>query len=438
MKKYFYDLAEKLTDCCEKNQVLLLEINAEDSQFIRFNNSLIRQAGAVKQAYLNIELIEGSRHVSESITLTGDLETDLDRCDIALSNIKASLPSSPEDPFLTYSTEVENSEQIGENKLPEIEAVTDAILNAGRDKDLVGIFAQGSISKGFANSLGQRNWFETYSFNFDWCFYVDKDKAIKCNYSDFAWDQKEFETKVQVATEQAEVLNQPAKTIDPGEYRVYLSPAALGEFVEMLNWGAFSLKEVKTKSTPLVRMTESGEMLSPKVTMLENTADGLSPNFTGSGYTKPDRVVLIENGKHKDSLVSPRSAAEFGVEVNAGVEAAQSFELEPGDIPSDEILEKLGTGIYCNTLWYLNYSDRPAGRITGMTRFATFWVENGKIVAPLNVMRFDETVYRALGENLIGLTKHQDFMPSCGTYAERSTASTRLPGALIDNFRFTL
>lgn len=40
-------------------------------------------------------------------------------------------------------------------------------------------------------------------------------------------------------------------------------------------------------------------------------------------------------------------------------------------------------------LWYLNFSDRPGGRITGMTRFASFWVEDGRIVAPLNVMRFD-------------------------------------------------
>ena len=38
---------------------------------------------------------------------------------------------------------------------------------------------------------------------------------------------------------------------------------------------------------------------------------------------------------------------------------------------------QLDTGIYVNNLWYLNYSDRPAGRITGMTRFATLWVEEG-------------------------------------------------------------
>ena len=32
--------------------------------------------------------------------------------------------------------------------------------------DMVGILASGSIIKGFANSLGQFNWHENYSFNF--------------------------------------------------------------------------------------------------------------------------------------------------------------------------------------------------------------------------------------------------------------------------------
>ena len=39
-----------------------------------------------------------------------------------------------------------------------------------------------------------------------------------------------------------------------------------------------------------------------------------------------------------------------------------------------------------------------------MTRFATFWVEDGKIVAPVDVLRFDDTLYRMLGENLEALT----------------------------------
>ena len=102
------------------------------------------------------------------------------------------------------------------------------------------------------------------------------------------------------------------------------------------------------------------------------------------------------------------------------------------------VLEKLDTGVHVGNLWYLNYSDRGGCRITGMTRFATFWVENGDVVGPLNVMRFDDTIYRILGSNLEALTTQRDFLLSASSYFHRSTQSARLPGALIRNFRFTL
>jgi predicted Zn-dependent protease len=73
-----------------------------------------------------------------------------------------------------------------------------------------------------------------------------------------------------------------------------------------------------------------------------------------------------------------------------------------------------------------------------MTRFATFWVEHGKLAAPLEVMRFDETVYRMLGENLVGLTAEREWIVDAGTYSQRSTSSTRLPGALVADFTLTL
>jgi predicted Zn-dependent protease len=73
-----------------------------------------------------------------------------------------------------------------------------------------------------------------------------------------------------------------------------------------------------------------------------------------------------------------------------------------------------------------------------MTRFATFWIENGEIVAPLNVMRFDETVYRMLGDNLLDLTQESELVLDPGTYYQRDTSSGQFPGALVDDFNLTL
>ena len=66
------------------------------------------------------------------------------------------------------------------------------------------------------------------------------------------------------------------------------------------------------------------------------------------------------------------------------------------------------------------------------------WVENGEIVAPLNVMRLDDSIYRFFGSELEALTAERDFIIDATSYGRRSVDSMRLPGALVRDFRFTL
>jgi predicted Zn-dependent protease len=73
-----------------------------------------------------------------------------------------------------------------------------------------------------------------------------------------------------------------------------------------------------------------------------------------------------------------------------------------------------------------------------MTRFSCFWVENGEIQAPINVMRFDDSVYDLLGRNLLGLTSERDFILDASSYGQRSNSSMELPGALVKEMCFTL
>ena len=59
-------------------------------------------------------------------------------------------------------------------------------------------------------------------------------------------------------------------------------------------------------------------------------------------------------------------------------------------------------------------------------------------MAPANVLRFDDTAYNLLGSNLIGLTDEVETMLDPATYGGRSSASYRLPGALVEDMAFTL
>ena len=441
MQDYFYQLADHLASLLEGNEIYTCTFAAEDSDFVRFNRSAVRQAGTVMQRFLSVNLIKGMRQTSGTVSLSGTLEVDRPQVAALLARLREQLPHLPADPHLLYATEVRSSEHRGTNRLPEDSgAVVAAILEAGRSRDLVGLYAAGGIYNGFANSLGQRNWFSSYSFNFDWSFYYQGDKAVKSSYAGFVWDPAEFARKVDSAAEQLIVLARPPRTIAPGRYRVYLAPAALYEIIGLLSWGGFGLKDHRTKQTPLLKMIEEGARLHPLVTIRENTRDGVAPNFQEAGFIKPDQVTLIEKGAVRDCLISPRSAKEYGVPTNgaASGEMPESLEVAGGDLPVAEVLRGLDAGVYINNVWYLNYSDRAACRITGLTRFATFWVEQGVIQAPLTVMRFDETLYRMLGENLLSLTAERELLLDPSTYHVRSTSSGRIPGALVQDFTFTL
>ena len=441
MQEYFVELADVLTSLLRGNEIYTCSFAAEDSDFVRLNHSAIRQAGSVSQRSLSCDLIEGQRHAAGQLALSGDLGLDRSRLTGFVTRLREQLPSLPEDPHLLYATEVRSSEYLGDNHLPEDSgAIVAAVLDAGYGHDLVGIYAAGGIYRGFANSFGQRNWFSTYTYNLDWSLYVQADKAVKSRYAGFVWDPAEFSRRMAAAKAQLAGLSRPARTIEPGEYRVYLAPTALVEIVELLSWAGFGLKDHRTKQTTLLKMVEEGQRLSPQITLLENTAAGVAANFQDAGFLKPDQVPLIQAGAFGECLVSPRSAKEYGVPTNgaSGWEMPASLDLAAGTIPDSEILRRLDRGVYINNLWYLNYSDRTACRMTGMTRFATFWVEHGELQAPLNVMRFDETLYRLLGDKLLGLTAQRDFLLDPSTYHARSTASFRGPGALVEGFRFTL
>ena len=112
--------------------------------------------------------------------------------------------------------------------------------------------------------------------------------------------------------------------------------------------------------------------------------------------------------------------------------------MSGGELNEKDVLQSIGTGIYLGNLHYLNWSDNIGGRVTGMTRYACFWVENGEIVAPINTMRFDDSLYNFFGENLESVSKDVLFNPDTGTYNNRSLGGTYCPGILLSGFSLTL
>lgn len=440
IRQSFFDLTEHAIAQLRGREVLLANFAGEATDFVRFNHAQVRQPMTVRQAYLTLSLIDGRRRDNLTLSLSGDPAQDRALVASAITSMRRDLSTLPEDPYLLYAAEATQSARESTGTLPSAAQAIEDVIETARGTDLVGILASGPIYRGFASSLGARHWHAVDAFLFDWSLYLSGDKAAKCSWAGSRWDRAELARRIDAGREQLAHLAKPARSIEPGEVRAYLAPAAVDELLSMFNWGGVSDKAQRTKQSCLQKLVDGEAALSPLFSVAEDSASGLAPAFDEAGFARPDRIALIDGGRHAGSMISPRTAQEYGIAANGADEdeSMSSSAMAPGKLAFTDVLSALDTGLYIGNLHYLNFSDRAGGRITGLTRFATFWVDKGRIAAPVNVMRFDDTLYRVLGTRLEALTDETEWMQNSGTYGQRSVQSSRVAGALVAGFQLTL
>lgn len=437
MREHFYAIIDTLSGVPGPEEHLHANLDAEVSDFIRFNQGHVRQAGHVQQASLQLALHSGNKHCSATCDLSGNNDDHVSARQL-LDRLRDKLPYCPDDPYLNYNDQPVSSDSTRTRPLPASDRVATEICQAATGLDLVGIYAGGDIMCGYANSHGQCNWHARTIFNFDWSCHLPDHRAVKSNIAGGHWQNDELVNLINEQRRTLEILKRPAKTPNPGGYRAFIAPAALAELLGLLSGEGFSLREHETKQSPLLKLAAGVRQLNPQVSMLDNRGDNMAPLFSEEGFVIPAQVNLIQHGQMADTLVDARSAREFDARTNADDEAPVALEMAPGDLADDDILAALDTGLYINNFWYGNFSDPNNCRMTGLTRYACFWVENGEIKAPLDVMRFDDSLYRLLGDHLEAITRQRRFMHDADTYEQRSLDSMHLPGILCRELRLTL
>ena len=436
----FDALADAVCAAARPGERSSLLLKAESSDFIRFNRAAVRQATQVEQAHATVALTQGQRRAEGRVTLTGQLDADVATLRRELDTLRALLPDVAEDPWLLLPEAPARSERHEHGELPSAAQMVGCVSEAARGLDFVGFHAAGPVLRAFADSQGTRHWHHVESFHTEWCLYHAADKAVKSSYAGSQWRDAEFARRVAEGAQRLALIARTARQLAPGEYRTWLAPAAMAELLATLGWGGFGLKARRTGTSTLMRLAQRDAALSPQFNLFEHTAQGSAPGFTVEGFARPARVGLIEQGLATGTLANARSAREYGAPANGAnaEEMPESLSLQPGTLAEGRAMQSLGTGLWVSNLWYLNYSDRQACRMTGMTRFACLWVENGEPMAPVAVMRFDDSFLRMFGEGLVGLSDRAELIADGDTYAERRLASTSTPGALIQGWRLTL
>lgn len=439
-KLSFDKTSDAVLNSLKSNEEAVLSLHAEDSLFIRFNGSKVRQNTSVEQTTLTLQLQSEGRTTVIAFSLTGRPDEDTLRAQQWLQEARHECAQLPPDPFQVAMVNNGQSETEFKAQTLKPTAVMDAIIGPAKDCDLAGIYCAGPVISANRNSKGQNHWFSSESFFMDYSVYHGE-KAAKSVYAGREWDQKTFiknlsESKIQLA-----LMERPKKVILPGGYKTYLAPGAVSEILTHFGWGALGYGDYRRGNSALRKLADAERSLSPLFNLKENFDLGLTPRFNSQGELAPEQMDLIKEGKLANFLINSRSAKEFNVAGNnaSESESPRSLELISGTLSRENILRDLGTGLFLSNLHYINWSDRQGARITGMTRYACFWVENGEIVAPIADLRFDESLFDCFSaDNLLALTDFQEIEPATSTYMARSLGGKKNPGALINNFKFTL
>jgi predicted Zn-dependent protease len=421
-----------------------LSLDAEESDFVRFNKGKVRQTTAVEQAQAQLTFQTQTKLTRLAFPLTGDLAEDRRRSLFFLGKARQEIESLPNNPYPLRMAETGSSQVDEKAQTPSADFIVSQVQESLEPSDdFVGFMASGPLMKAIANSKGTFHWHSSDLFFMDYSLYSGKAgaaKAVTANIAGQEWDQDNWNQSVQQSRTFLHQLQKPTKILDRGDYRVYLAPGAMHEVRGLLSWGAFSQSAFQQGQCGLRLLAQGERKLSSKVSIRENFRLGLHPRFNSTGELAEFEVPLIEKGELRGLLTSSKTAAEFGIPSTGAdlAEAPVSLEFAGGHLKRQDIFKALGTGLYLSNLHYMNWSDQASARVTGMTRFACFWVENGEIVSPIQDMRFDVSLYDILGEGLVDITDFQETLVNNLTYGSRAFGGSLLPGLLIKDFKLTL
>jgi len=444
-KDIFQTICSQVFDSLKENEQLTVYLEGENSQYFRFNDSKLRQSGIIEDYAVTISLFSGKKSLQSSTTLSSDIKSSVSNLTNEINALRDPLSLIPENDFTCFPDPFESLDIVKSGQLPKREEILEALMDTISSDNLTGVWTSGKIFRACSTSEGTNHWFEKDSFIFDFSLIDAQENMVKVLFPGSNWDKSKFVAAFHEASEKLKLMNKPKMELKPGKYRVWFEPNAVADFVDMFNWNGVSESSFRNGSSCLLKLRNSDTRLSNLFSLNESFSSLSTAPFNSRGEVSED-VAIIQNGILSNTLVNAKTALEYKISSNFAEEPnswgmgeyMRSPHMEAGDIDNEERLEKLGTGIFISNIHYLNWSDTLGGRITGLTRYACYWVEDGKLVAPIKTMRFDDSFYNFFGSNLEGVGKEVLARPVIETYDGRNPGETASPGILVKDFELTL
>lgn len=226
-------------------------------------------------------------------------------------------------------------------------------------------------------------------------------------------------------------LSRNIQPIAPGQYTVVLEEPAVADLVQFLAWlglGATSFQEGRSFMCDQIGRQIAGE----QITLWD---DGHDPRlfplaFDYEGVPK-QKLVLIEKGIARGLAYDSYTAGKEGKQSTGHALPATSTYgpfplhlcLAPGDKSREELISSTERGLLVSRFHYTNVISPRETIITGMTRDGTYLIENGRIVRPVQNLRFTQNILAALRKTE-SLTREVKLSMDCLAPALKTTEFT--------------
>jgi len=183
-----------------------------------------------------------------------------------------------------------------------------------------------------------------------------------------------------------------AKAIEPGKYTVILEPAASAELIRnmMFNMNARQADEGRSFLSKKGGGTKMGEkIMDERVTIYTDpfNLDVPASPWSGDGQARK-KMDIIKNGTVANMFYDRYWASQKNV---ASVPFPGNAIMEGGNASLEDLIKDTKKGILVTRFWYIRAVDPQTQLYTGLTRDATFFVENGKVKHPIKNFRFNES-----------------------------------------------
>ncbi|MCC6993265.1 MAG: TldD/PmbA family protein [Deltaproteobacteria bacterium] len=385
-----------------KDAALSVSMDSGRAANTRFARSEITSTGDVDDTTLTVGVGFGKRHAQASTN-----QTDAPALLSVLQRAIAMARLAPEDPELMpllgpqkYASTPPGFDR-ATAELPasaRAEAAHAAIAAADAAKvDLAGFHDLRGAATALANSAGLFAYHAATGVSFT-CTARTPDGTGSGWGQGYAnrWSDLDTVAAAKVAIDKSVAARRPRK-LDPGRYTVVLEPAAVGDLLYFLV-SALDARRADEGRSFFSRQgggTRVGEQLwGPHITLRSDPASKLMPSAPFDGEGLPQRpITWIDKGKIAALRYSRFWAEKQGQRPTA---APSVTELAGGDATPEALLAGVKRGVLITRFWYNRWVDPQSILITGLTRDGVFLIEDGKVVAPVNNFRYNESPVKML------------------------------------------